>query len=75
MSQNNNTTKTLPKAYEPNESENSTYNAWETNNCFHADENSDKKKYAIVIPPPNVTGMLTMGHVLNNTLQERKSVV
>ncbi|OQB50587.1 MAG: Valine--tRNA ligase [bacterium ADurb.Bin157] len=70
MSQNNNTTKTLPKAYEPNESENSTYNAWETNNCFHADENSDKKKYAIVIPPPNVTGMLTMGHVLNNTLQD-----
>lgn len=70
MSQNNNTTKTLPKAYEPNESENSTYKAWETNNCFHADENSDKKKYAIVIPPPNVTGMLTMGHVLNNTLQD-----
>lgn len=70
MSQNNNTTKTLPKAYEPNESENSTYSAWETNNCFHADENSDKKKYAIVIPPPNVTGMLTMGHVLNNTLQD-----
>ncbi|MBC8455760.1 class I tRNA ligase family protein, partial [bacterium] len=37
---------------------------------FRADENSDKPKYCITIPPPNVTGMLTMGHVLNNTMQD-----
>lgn len=60
----------LPKAYEPNEVENSIYQQWESNKCFHADENSEKEKYTIVIPPPNVTGMLTMGHVLNNTLQD-----
>lgn len=60
----------LPKAYEPTEVENSIYQAWESNKCFHADEKSDRQKYSIVIPPPNVTGMLTMGHVLNNTLQD-----
>ena len=60
----------LPKAYDPSQVETSTYQKWEENKCFHADEKKDKETYCIVIPPPNVTGMLTMGHVLNNTLQD-----
>lgn len=67
MSQNNDT---LPKAYDPTNVEANIYEKWEQKNCFHANEASDKKPYSIVIPPPNVTGMLTMGHVLNNTLQD-----
>jgi len=43
---------------------------WEDNNTFHAQPNSSKKPYTIVIPPPNVTGILHMGHALNNTLQD-----
>ena len=43
---------------------------WEDNNIFHATPNSKKKPYTIVIPPPNVTGILHMGHALNNTLQD-----
>ena len=38
--------------------------------CFHADETSEKEAYSIVIPPPNVTGILHLGHVLNNTIQD-----
>ncbi|MEW6709955.1 MAG: valine--tRNA ligase [Candidatus Riflebacteria bacterium] len=60
----------LPKAYDPAQVETSVYHKWEENRCFHAEEKSAKKPYCIVIPPPNVTGMLTMGHVLNNTLQD-----
>ncbi|HNX74535.1 MAG TPA: valine--tRNA ligase [Candidatus Rifleibacterium sp.] len=69
MSQNN-ASELLPKAYEPAEVENSIYSKWETAGCFHGSEKSARPKYTIVIPPPNVTGMLTMGHVLNNTLQD-----
>lgn len=69
MSQTN-ASELLPKAYEPAEVENSIYSKWESAKCFHGSEKSDKPKYSIVIPPPNVTGMLTMGHVLNNTLQD-----
>lgn len=69
MSQNN-APDLLPKAYEPTEVENSIYHKWEAEKCFHASEAGDRQKYCIVIPPPNVTGMLTMGHVLNNTLQD-----
>lgn len=43
---------------------------WEDNNCFHAKANNNKKPYTIMIPPPNVTGILHMGHALNNTLQD-----
>ncbi len=43
---------------------------WEENNCFHGKANDSKKPYSIVIPPPNVTGILHMGHALNNTLQD-----
>jgi valyl-tRNA synthetase len=66
MSQNN----LLPKAYDPTNVEAEIYQQWEENGCFHAEESSEKQPYSIVIPPPNVTGMLTMGHVLNNTLQD-----
>ena len=50
--------------------ENKWYEHWLEKNYFHADPNSKKEPYTIVIPPPNVTGMLTMGHVLNNTIQD-----
>ena len=69
MSQNS-SSEALPKAYEPAEVENSIYQKWQASNCFVADPGSAREKYCIVIPPPNVTGMLTMGHVLNNTLQD-----
>jgi valyl-tRNA synthetase len=60
----------LPKAYEPGAVEKNWYDVWERNGWFHADENSPKPHYSIVIPPPNVTGVLHMGHALNNTLQD-----
>ncbi|MGE4343138.1 MAG: valine--tRNA ligase [Geoalkalibacter sp.] len=60
----------LPKGYEPTEVEDKWYRRWEADGCFHADENSPRPHYSIVIPPPNVTGVLHMGHALNNTLQD-----
>ena len=60
----------LPKAYEPSEVEKRWYQAWLDEGCFTADPNSSKEGYAIVIPPPNVTGILHLGHVLNNTIQD-----
>src|SRR5210317_2006924 len=60
----------LPKAYEPQEVEKKWYSTWLDNHCFHADESSEKEGYSIVIPPPNVTGILHLGHVLNNTIQD-----
>jgi len=60
----------LPKAYEPQAVEKQWYEKWTVNNCFHADENSSKEGYSIVIPPPNVTGILHIGHVLNNSIQD-----
>ena len=60
----------LAKAYLPQEVEKAWYQRWLDAGCFHGDEHSPKPKYSIVIPPPNVTGMLTMGHVLNNTIQD-----
>ncbi len=60
----------LPKAYEPTEIETKWYAHWLDNKLFHADENKTGKEYSIVIPPPNVTGSLHMGHALNNTLQD-----
>ncbi|MBO7741290.1 MAG: valine--tRNA ligase, partial [Victivallales bacterium] len=61
---------TLAKAYTPSEVESKWYKTWEDRGYFRADVNSAKNPYTIVIPPPNVTGMLTLGHVLNNTLQD-----
>ncbi len=60
----------LPKAYEPQAVEKLWYEKWITSGCFHADENSSKEGYSIVIPPPNVTGILHIGHVLNNSIQD-----
>ncbi len=60
----------LAKAYEPQEVEKKWYAAWQEAGCFRADENSDKEPYSIVIPPPNVTGILHLGHVLNNSIQD-----
>ncbi|MFH2004805.1 MAG: valine--tRNA ligase, partial [Bacteroidota bacterium] len=60
----------LPKTYNPKEAEEKWYPYWEKHNLFHAKTNPDKKPYTIVIPPPNITGILTMGHVLNNTIQD-----
>jgi valyl-tRNA synthetase len=61
---------TMAKAYEPKDVEQKWYTYWEENNLFRADARSDRKPYCIVIPPPNVTGSLHMGHALNNTLQD-----
>ena len=60
----------ITKAYEPQSVEDNWYQHWLNHGCFHADAASSKPGYAIVIPPPNVTGMLTLGHVLNNTIQD-----
>ena len=60
----------LPKAYEPAEVEEKWQSRWMSEGCFHADPHSSKPAYSIVIPPPNVTGVLHMGHVLNNTIQD-----
>ena len=60
----------LAKAYEPQDVEKKWYTAWQAAGCFKADENSEKEAYAIVIPPPNVTGILHLGHVLNNSIQD-----
>ncbi|OEU77214.1 MAG: valine--tRNA ligase, partial [Desulfuromonadales bacterium C00003107] len=60
----------LAKGYEPSEVERKWYDSWEKDGMFRANEESAKPGYSIVIPPPNVTGVLHMGHALNNTLQD-----
>ncbi len=60
----------LAKAYEPQAVEEKWYAAWIDGKCFEADPSSAKEAYSIVIPPPNVTGILHLGHVLNNALQD-----
>lgn len=60
----------ISKAYEPGAVEDRWYDAWVARGCFVADATSSKPGFSIVIPPPNVTGVLTLGHVLNNTLQD-----
>jgi valyl-tRNA synthetase len=60
----------LPKQYDPKHAQNRFYELWVQNGYFHADPASDKPAYCIVIPPPNVTGALHLGHALNNTLQD-----
>ncbi len=62
--------KELEKQYNPSNFEDRTYKFWVENKYFHADVNSKKKPYTIVIPPPNITGQLHMGHALDNTLQD-----
>ncbi len=60
----------LDKIYDPKKVEHRWYAYWEENGLFHADAHTQKPTYTIMIPPPNVTGMLTMGHILNNTIQD-----
>src|SRR5213594_3065790 len=60
----------LPKTYDPKSVEPKWYARWIDNQDFKADAQSSKPSFSIVIPPPNVTGVLTMGHVLNNTIQD-----
>lgn len=62
--------KELGKLYEPKEVEDKIYQYWLENDCFKATIDPDKKPYTIVIPPPNITGQLHMGHALDNTLQD-----
>jgi valyl-tRNA synthetase len=60
----------IPKAYEPQEVEKRWYAAWLEAGRFAGAVDPDRRSYCITIPPPNVTGVLTMGHVLNNTIQD-----
>jgi valyl-tRNA synthetase len=60
----------ISKAYEPQAVEEKWYARWLADRCFTPDPASPKPAYSIVIPPPNVTGVLTLGHVLNNTIQD-----
>src|SRR3989338_7552219 len=60
----------IPNHYEPKEIEDRIYKYWQDNQLFSAKANPDKKPFCIVIPPPNVTGILHMGHALNNTCQD-----
>ena len=61
---------TIPKAYEHREVERRWYEAWQDAKAFAAVPSENKDAYAIMIPPPNVTGVLHMGHLLNNTIQD-----
>ncbi|MFZ4619676.1 MAG: valine--tRNA ligase [Bacteroidota bacterium] len=60
----------LAKQYNPQEVESKIYQWWESSGFFHAEVNPEKTPHTIVIPPPNITGILHMGHILNNTLQD-----
>ena len=60
----------MAKAYQPKEVEDRLYHSWEQEGAFEGHPDAEKPAYSIVIPPPNVTGVLTMGHVLNNTIQD-----
>ena len=62
--------KELDKIYDPKQVEDKTYAFWQDGNYFHAEVEPDKTPYTIVIPPPNITGQLHMGHALDNTFQD-----
>ena len=62
--------KNLAKTYNPHEFEDRIYNQWETKGAFRAEIDKDKKPFTIVMPPPNITGQLHMGHALDQTLQD-----
>jgi valyl-tRNA synthetase len=64
------TNRQLPKAYDPTEVEPKWYRFWLDHDYFHADATTPKMPYSIVIPPPNVTGSLHMGHALTITIQD-----
>src|SRR5689334_22761607 len=60
----------LPPAYDPKAVEGRWYEEWEKSGAFTASQKSEKPAFSMVIPPPNVTGSLHIGHALNNTLQD-----
>src|SRR5213595_486336 len=60
----------LPKRYDPKSVEPKWYRRWTDHGDFQADPRSPKPSFSIVMPPPNITGMLTLGHVLNTTIQD-----
>jgi len=62
--------KELSKVYEPQEVERRIYDMWQREGCFHAVRDPEKKPFTIVMPPPNVTGQLHMGHAMDTTLQD-----
>ena len=62
--------KELPKVYDPREAEGRVYDMWERNGCFAGHRDPDKRPFTIVMPPPNVTGQLHMGHAMDCTLQD-----
>lgn len=62
--------KELDKTYDPKKIEDSLYKKWEDNNYFHAEPVKGKKPFTIIMPPPNITGQLHMGHALDNTIQD-----
>ena len=62
--------KKLPKKYDPKIAENKWYQTWMDEGCFKGDHTKGSEPFSIVIPPPNVTGILHMGHALNNTIQD-----
>ena len=62
--------KELPKVYEPQEVESRIYETWEKNGCFKGHRDRSRKPFTIVMPPPNVTGQLHMGHAMDSTLQD-----
>ena len=60
----------MPKTYDPSIVEDRLYKKWEESGYFHSAPNPDRKPYTIVIPPPNITGQLHMGHALDETMQD-----
>ena len=62
--------KNLAKTYSPKDFEDRIYQSWEESKAFHAEVDEDKKPFTIVMPPPNITGQLHMGHALDQTLQD-----
>ena len=62
--------KELPKVYEPQEAEGRIYRKWEESGCFKGRRDPEKKPFTIVMPPPNVTGQLHMGHAMDDSLQD-----
>ena len=62
--------KNLAKTYDPKDFEDRIYDEWEKSGAFKAERDPGKKPYTIVMPPPNITGQLHMGHALDQTLQD-----
>ena len=60
----------IPKAYDPHEIEQKIYDFWLEKNCFHAEPDKEKEPFIVLMPPPNITGTLHLGHALDSTLQD-----